>query len=99
MTFRFARCGVRSPLREWTSTVPDGLTFAPHAMRLRSLVAGFIVIGAGCGSPPEAGVAGSTPAPPGVPRAELSLARDPAVVLDSADALIARDSSVGLVTV
>jgi general stress protein 26 len=34
-----------------------------------------------------------------VPRAELSLARDTAVVLDSADALIARDSSVGLVTV
>lgn len=37
--------------------------------------------------------------PPGIPRAELSLARDTAVVLDSADALMARDSSVGLVTV
>ena len=68
-------------------------------MRLRSLIAGLIVTAAGCGGRPDAAVATSTSAPPSVPRAELSLARDTAVVLDSADALIARDSSVGLVTV
>ena len=55
--------------------------------------------GVGCGPPPEGGVATSAATVPGVPRAELSLAREPAVVLDSADALIARDSSVGMVTV
>ena len=68
-------------------------------MRLRSLIAGLIVSGAGCGTPPEAGITTSRATRADVPRAELSLARDPAVVLDSADALIARDSSVGLVTV
>jgi general stress protein 26 len=68
-------------------------------MRLRSVIAAVMVIGAGCDGPPGAAVATSTTAPPSVPRAELSLARDSAVVLDSADALIARDSSVGLVTV
>ena len=68
-------------------------------MRLRSLIAGFILIGAGCDGRPDAGVAKAVGSPPTVPRADLSLARDPAVVLDSAHALIARDSSVGLVTV
>ena len=67
-------------------------------MRLRSLIAGLTVIGAGCGGPPDA-VATSAATPPSVPRAELSLARDSAVLLDSAHTLIARDSSVGLVTV
>ena len=68
-------------------------------MRRSSLIAGLIVIGVGCDGPPATPVASSTAAPTTVPRAELSLARDSAVVLDSADALIARDSSVGLVTV
>jgi general stress protein 26 len=67
--------------------------------RLRHVIAGFIAIGTGCGGAPDGGVATTTATPPGVPRSELSLARDTAVVLDSADALIARDSSVGLVTV
>ena len=68
-------------------------------MRRSSLIAGLIVIGAGCDGTPSTPRATSTVAPASVPRAELSLARDSAVVLDSADALIARDSSVGLVTV
>ncbi len=38
-------------------------------------------------------------APPGVPRAELSLALDTARLLDSAEALIARHPSVGFITV
>ena len=67
-------------------------------MRLRALFAGFMAIGAGCRTP-DATVDTATATPAGVPRAELSLAREPAVVFDSADALIARDSSVGLVTV
>ncbi len=42
-----------------------------------------------------------TPSPrsASVPRAELSLATNPTTLLDSADALIQRDSSVGMVTV
>ena len=68
-------------------------------MRLRSIIAGLVAIGTACGRAPDGGVATSTGTPPSVPRSELSLARDTAVVLDSADALIARDSSVGLVTV
>jgi hypothetical protein len=54
--------------------------------RLRSLVA--------------TNTATSAVAPPTatVPRAERSLAKESVVVLDSADALIARDSSVRLVT-
>jgi general stress protein 26 len=70
-------------------------------MRLRPIIAGFIAIGA-CNRPPDSGVAtnaGATVTPSGIPRAELSVAKDSAVVLDSADALIARDSSVGLVSV
>jgi general stress protein 26 len=69
--------------------------------RLRFAIAGFIAICMACGGAPDrdAATATVTPPPPSVPRAELSLARDTAVVLDSADALIARDSSVGLVTV
>jgi general stress protein 26 len=68
-------------------------------MRLLFVVAGFIAMGTACSGAPDRGVATTTVTPPGVPRAELSLARDTAVLLDSADALIARDSSVGLVTV
>jgi general stress protein 26 len=68
-------------------------------MRLRSVIAGCIAIGTACVGSPDNGVATTTGTPPGVPRSELSLARDTAVVLDSADALIARDSSVGMATV
>jgi general stress protein 26 len=69
-------------------------------MRLPILAtASFIAIAVACGGPPDGGIASTKVAAPGVPRSELSLARDTAVVLDSADALIARDSSVGLVTV
>ena len=68
-------------------------------MRLRSIIAGLVAIGTACGRAPDGDVATSTGTRPSVPRSELSLARDTAVVLDSADALIARDSSVGLVTV
>ena len=76
-------------------------------MYLRSaVVAGFLTIGVACsrGGAPNADTTAAANAPRAVapasgPRAELSLAQDTAVVLDSADALIARDSSVGLVTV
>lgn len=51
---------------------------------------------AACGGA-EAPHARPDPAP--VPQAELSLARDRAAVLDSATALIGRDSSTGMVTV
>lgn len=68
-------------------------------MRLRLIRAGLLAIATACSSPRESTIASSAPNPPSVPRTELSLARDTAVVLDSADALIARDSSVGLVTV
>ena len=52
-----------------------------------------------CGGAPDGRVAATIATTPSVPRAELSLARDTAVVLDSADALIARHAFVGLVTV
>ena len=65
-------------------------------LAIASLVATLV---AACGGAPDGRVATTTVTPPRVPRSELSLARDTAVVLDSADALIARDSSVGLVTV
>ena len=52
-----------------------------------------------CSGGPDARVATTTATTPSVPRAELSLARDTAVVLDSANALIARQPFVGLVTV
>ena len=70
--------------------------------RLGCVIAASLVIGTACGGAPDGGAAttsATTVTPPSVPRSELSLARDTAVVLDSADALIARDSSVGLVTV
>jgi len=57
-------------------------------MRLRSLIAGFIAIGRACGAAPDGGVATTTVTPHSVPRSELSLARDTALVLDSAPALI-----------
>ena len=66
---------------------------------VRLAIAGLIAIATACGRAPDGDVANATVTPPSVPRFELSLARDTAVVLDSADALIARDSSVGLVTV
>jgi general stress protein 26 len=68
-------------------------------MCCQCVIAGFIAIGTACSGAPDVGVATTTGSLPSVPRSELSLARDTAVVLDSADALIARDSSVGLVTV
>jgi general stress protein 26 len=70
-----------------------------HVSVAAFVVAGFIAIGTACGRAPGGGGATTTGTPPGMPRSELSLARDTAVVLDSADALIARNSSVGLVTV
>ena len=76
------------------------------ATRLRSLIAvGLVAIGLACSAKPDGDVtatpeaATATLPQAGVPRAELSLAKDTAVVLDSADALIARDSSIGLVSV
>ena len=66
---------------------------------MRSVIAGVIAVSAACAGAPDGGVATTTVTRPGVPRSELSLARDSAVVLDSADALIARHSTVGLVTV
>jgi general stress protein 26 len=66
---------------------------------MRSVIAGFIAISTACGGAPDSRVATTTATPPSVPRTELSLARDTAVVLDSADALITRHSTVGLVTV
>lgn len=66
---------------------------------MRSIIAGVIAISAACAGAPDGGVATTTVTRPGVPRSELSLARDSAVVLDSADALITRHSTVGLVTV
>ena len=73
-------------------------------MDLRPVIAaGLVAIGLACtGVPNGDDTPAATAAPAAtasVPRAELSLARDTAVVLDSADALIARDSSVGLVSV
>jgi len=56
-------------------------------------------LGTACGGGPDRRVATTIARTARVPRAELSLARDTAVVLDSADALIARQSFVGLVTV
>ena len=66
---------------------------------MRSIIAGVIAISTACAGAPDGGVATTTVTRPGVPRSELSLARDSAVVLDSADALITRHSTVGLVTV
>jgi len=66
---------------------------------MRSVIAGVIAVSAACAGAPDGGVATTTVTRPGVPRSELSLARDSAVVLNSADALIARHSTVGLVTV
>ena len=69
-------------------------------MRYRSLIVAFIVSGAACDARPEPDVAtASETRSPNVPRAELSFAKNPELVLDSANALIARDSSVGMVTV
>ena len=57
------------------------------------------ILGTACGGAPDGRAATTTAPTLSIPRAELSLARDTAVVLDSADALIARQSFVGLVTV
>ena len=64
-----------------------------------SLLATLATLGAACGGAPDTRVATTIATRPNVPRAELGLARDTAAVLDSADALIARQSFVGLVTV
>lgn len=55
-------------------------------MRVRLVAAALALLAVGCSSPP-------------VPQEELSLAQDPALVLDSAAALMQRDVSVALVTV
>ena len=74
-------------------------------MRLRPFIAGIAGLAglAACDRTsdpaPGATTATSATAAAAVPRAELSPGRDSAVLLDSADALIARDSSVALVTV
>ena len=57
------------------------------------------ILGTACGGAPDGRAATTTATTLSIPRGELSLARDTAVVLDSADALIARQSFVGLVTV
>ena len=80
-------------------TITDLAGSVKRLVTLRSAIAGLIAIGTACGRAPDRDIATVTVTPPSVPRSELSLARDTAVVLDSADALIARDSSVGLVTV
>ena len=64
-----------------------------------SLLATLATLGTACGSAPDGRGATTIATTPSVPRSELSLARDTAVVLDSAEALIARQSFVGLVTV
>ena len=76
------------------------LSYHPD-VRIAPLVTASLLatLGTACGGAPDNRVASATPATPSIPRAELSLARDTAVVLDSADALIARQSFVGLVTV
>ena len=66
------------------------------ALPIASLVATLV---AACGGAPDGRRDTTVAATPRVPRAELSLARDTGVVLDSADALIARHATVGLVTV
>lgn len=72
---------------------------------LRRLVTPAILLSVGCVSesrePTERGAneQRSAVSVDDVPTAELSLARDRAVLLDSADALVRRDSSVGMVTV
>ena len=73
--------------------------FEEQSMRYRFLIAAFVVSGAACSGRPQSDAAASREARPTVPRAELSLAKNPGLVLDSANALIARDSSVGMVTV
>jgi general stress protein 26 len=70
-----------------------------NAVRRQFAIAGLIAIGTACSRAPDRGATTTTATPPAIPRAELSLARDTALVLDSADALIARDSSVGMATV
>ena len=72
------------------------MTHADSCLIIASLLA---TLGLGCGGAPDNRVTTTVAKTPSVPRAELSLARDTAAVLDSADALIARQSFVGLVTV
>jgi general stress protein 26 len=72
------------------------MTHADSCLIIASLLA---TLGLACGGAPDNRVTTTVAKTPSVPRAELSLARDTAVVLDSADALIARQSFVGLVTV
>ena len=72
------------------------MTHADSCLIIASLLA---TLGLGCGGAPDNRVTTTVAKTPSVPRAELSLARDTAVVLDSAYALIARQSFVGLVTV
>ena len=70
-------------------------------MKIAPLASALLLatLGTACGGGPDRRVATTIARTASVPRAELSLARDTAVVLDSADALIARQSFVGLVTV
>ena len=70
-------------------------------MKIAPLASALLLatLGTACGGGPDRRVATTIARTARVPRAELSLARDTAVVLDSADALIARQSFVGLVTV
>jgi general stress protein 26 len=70
-------------------------------VRISPLAAASLLatLGTACGGTPDSRGATTIATTPTVPRSELSLARDTAVVLDSADALIARHSFVGLVTV
>ncbi len=67
-------------------------------MRMPRWCAPLILLAVACTAPDGAASSGDS-VPAAIPHAELSLAKDPALVLDSAAALMARDSSVALVTV
>jgi general stress protein 26 len=65
----------------------------------RRLILALVAAGVACTPADERTASAPRATSTGVPRPELSLARNPAEVLDSAEALIQRDSSVGMVTV
>ena len=70
-------------------------------MRIPALTTASLLatLGTACGGASDGRFATTAGTTSSVPRAELSLAHDTAVVLDSADALIGRQLFVGLVTV
>lgn len=80
----------------WRSALSYHLPVRISLVAAASLLA---TLATACDGAPDGRAAATIATTPSVPRAELSLARDTAVVLDSADALIARHAFVGLVTV